>query len=102
MRVLRGNKDSVMAMLEAFVYDPLINWRLVKTGEGDADNALAAMNSELLPSNVPFTGVVPLKKCNHVFTHTFLTERTRGSSWGVDSEVCWTMIVRVPRPCIPL
>ncbi|KNE54071.1 hypothetical protein AMAG_17616 [Allomyces macrogynus ATCC 38327] len=29
MRVLRENKDSVMAVLEAFVYDPLINWRLM-------------------------------------------------------------------------
>jgi FKBP12-rapamycin complex-associated protein len=39
MRVLRGNKDSVMAMLEAFVYDPLINWRLLNTGEGGATEA---------------------------------------------------------------
>lgn len=29
MRVLRENKDSLMAVLEAFVYDPLLNWRLV-------------------------------------------------------------------------
>lgn len=29
MRVLRMNKDSLMAVLEAFVYDPLINWRLL-------------------------------------------------------------------------
>jgi len=29
MRVLRENKDSLMAVLEAFVYDPLINWRLI-------------------------------------------------------------------------
>ena len=29
MSVLRSNKDSVMAMLEAFVHDPLINWRLL-------------------------------------------------------------------------
>ncbi len=29
MRVLRENKDSVMAVLEAFVYDPLLNWRLI-------------------------------------------------------------------------
>ena len=28
MRVLRENKDSVMAVLEAFVYD-LLNWRLI-------------------------------------------------------------------------
>lgn len=29
MRVLREHKDSVMAVLEAFVYDPLLNWRLM-------------------------------------------------------------------------
>ncbi|KAJ1953477.1 phosphatidylinositol kinase- protein kinase tor1, partial [Dispira parvispora] len=34
MRVVRLNRDSLMAVLEAFVYDPLINWRLTppKTG----------------------------------------------------------------------
>ena len=31
MKVLRDNKDSLMAVLEAFVYDPLINWRLMQT-----------------------------------------------------------------------
>jgi hypothetical protein len=31
MRVLRKNQNSVMAVLEAFVYDPLINWRLLET-----------------------------------------------------------------------
>ena len=36
MRVLRENKDSLMAILEAFVHDPLINWRLLnETGEND-------------------------------------------------------------------
>ena len=29
MGMLRNNKDSVIAMLEAFVHDPLINWRLL-------------------------------------------------------------------------
>ena len=29
MSVLRENRDSLMAMLEAFVYDPLISWRLL-------------------------------------------------------------------------
>ena len=33
MRVLRNNKESVIAMLEAFVHDPLINWRLLNTAE---------------------------------------------------------------------
>jgi FKBP12-rapamycin complex-associated protein len=38
MNVLRDNKESLMAVLEAFVYDPLINWRLMQT-EADAPRA---------------------------------------------------------------
>lgn len=30
MQVVRDNKDSLMAVLEAFVYDPLISWRLMQ------------------------------------------------------------------------
>ncbi|XP_078489638.1 serine/threonine-protein kinase mTOR-like [Ciona intestinalis] len=33
MNVLRQHKESVMAVLEAFVYDPLLNWRLVESSE---------------------------------------------------------------------
>eukprot|EP00055_Hartaetosiga_balthica_P013374 m.68538 g.68538 ORF g.68538 m.68538 type:complete len:2576 (-) comp8246_c0_seq1:359-8086(-) len=36
MNVLRKNKDSLLAVLEAFVHDPLISWRLVQTkSKGD-------------------------------------------------------------------
>lgn len=42
MRVLRENRDSLMAMLEAFVYDPLISWRLL----AQADSAESRVNSE--------------------------------------------------------
>jgi len=45
MGVLRENRDSLVAMLEAFVYDPLISWRLL--GEASNDNGT---NSEV--SNV--------------------------------------------------
>jgi FKBP12-rapamycin complex-associated protein len=31
MEVLRENKDSLLAILEAFVTDPLLNWRLITT-----------------------------------------------------------------------
>ncbi|KPJ18652.1 Serine/threonine-protein kinase mTOR [Papilio machaon] len=40
MEVLHRHKDSVMAVLEAFVYDPLLNWRLIDAGRrsrGDGD-----------------------------------------------------------------
>lgn len=35
MHVLRRNKDSLMAVLEAFVYDPLLNWRLLDQTQTD-------------------------------------------------------------------
>ncbi len=38
MRVLRDNRESVMAVLEAFVYDPLINWRLLQPKSPDNAN----------------------------------------------------------------
>lgn len=41
MKVLRDNKESLMAVLEAFVYDPLITWRLIK-GDGDDRRAECA------------------------------------------------------------
>ena len=37
MRTMRENRDSLMAIFDAFVYDPLINWKLM--GEGDAEKA---------------------------------------------------------------
>ena len=34
MRVLRTNKESLLAVLEAFIYDPLLSWRIVEVGRG--------------------------------------------------------------------
>lgn len=36
MEVLREHRDSVMAVLEAFVYDPLLNWRLMDSKRSSA------------------------------------------------------------------
>lgn len=38
MSVLHRNKDSLMAVLEAFVYDPLLNWRLIETSYRNRSN----------------------------------------------------------------
>lgn len=32
LRLLRNNNDSILAVLEAFVYDPVLNWRLTDAG----------------------------------------------------------------------
>ena len=37
MTVMRDNKDSLLAMLEAFVYDPLVSWRLLCQPSGGVE-----------------------------------------------------------------
>ena len=52
MEVLRDNKESLMAVLEAFVYDPLINWRLmtaaspVVSGSGPKERRASILSAE--------------------------------------------------------
>ena len=63
MRILRENQNSVMAMLEAFVYDPLISWRLLaqdadgsntvsQTDGTDHVQAAAAITSSIVAGSV--------------------------------------------------
>lgn len=77
MRVLRNNKDSLMAVLEAFVYDPLLTWRLVDanqknkhisskaghpgtsvTGATDADLVDQVTNESVRSANLTSTNVI--------------------------------------------
>lgn len=52
VRVMRQHRDSVMAMLEAFVHDPLINWRLLGNAPAAQPNAAAvAAGGQAQPSN---------------------------------------------------
>ncbi|PWN23279.1 putative TOR1-1-phosphatidylinositol 3-kinase [Microstroma glucosiphilum] len=46
MRVLRDNKESVLALLEAFVHDPLISWRLVADEANEQQRAPDASEHE--------------------------------------------------------
>uniref|UniRef100_A0A7S4P0U7 non-specific serine/threonine protein kinase n=1 Tax=Paramoeba aestuarina TaxID=180227 RepID=A0A7S4P0U7_9EUKA len=50
MGLLRDNKESLMAVLEAFVYDPLVNWRLEggeeKTEEKKSESEMGGEGSE--------------------------------------------------------
>jgi FKBP12-rapamycin complex-associated protein len=44
MNLLQRHKDSVMAMLEAFVHDPLINWRLLSNNAEVGTSKAAPVN----------------------------------------------------------
>ena len=51
MRVLRENRDSLMAMLEAFVYDPLISWRLL--AQEDTNDTVKTTSDEMRSPRSP-------------------------------------------------
>lgn len=51
MTVLRNNKDSLMAVLEAFVYDPLLNWRLMETSVAARRTTTAVTTGPLVLGN---------------------------------------------------
>lgn len=71
MSVLHRNKDSLMAVLEAFVYDPLLNWRLMdsaapkaKRSKAQTDSSISSSSQEhgdILDSGGSLSATVPKK-----------------------------------------
>ena len=59
MEVLRNHKDSLMAVLEAFVYDPLLNWRLIETGNKSKKAKATAAAAASNPSAAAAAGAAP-------------------------------------------
>lgn len=53
MTVLRESRDSLVAMLEAFVYDPLISWRLVGLSESNEKATTTLTIEEVQEDDVP-------------------------------------------------
>jgi phosphatidylinositol kinase/protein kinase (PI-3 family) len=51
MSVLRESRDSLVATLEAFLYDPLISWRLVDLSRNDKDLGTLSNDNKLSRSN---------------------------------------------------
>ena len=52
MDVLRKNRDSLMAVLEAFVHDPLLNWRLLENNNNEP-TVTASVASNRSPQATP-------------------------------------------------
>jgi len=78
MNVLRHNKESLMAVLEAFVHDPLINWRLLNpnspgdTADKNNNKMAAKMDNDLFDSDSPDG---PLKVSPAAHSHRQRTQR---------------------------
>jgi len=88
MSVLRENRDSVMAVLEAFVYDPLINWRLLQTGTpSNTTDAKSARDEDAIINNPNFAS---LSTYNMTSSYT----EVQGSEQAIN-ERALTVIARV-------
>ncbi|KAK9391919.1 Serine/threonine-protein kinase mTOR [Crotalus adamanteus] len=64
MEVLREHKDSVMAVLEAFVYDPLLNWRLMDTNTKGTKQSRTRTDSYSVCQSVVGDGLVKPEALN--------------------------------------
>ncbi|KAG9238765.1 armadillo-type protein [Amylocarpus encephaloides] len=53
MRVLRDNKESLMAVLEAFIHDPLLNWRLTGDASPTGPNFRSERRDSLMADRRP-------------------------------------------------
>ncbi|PVU91733.1 hypothetical protein BB561_004248 [Smittium simulii] len=47
LRVMRANRDSLMAVLEAFVYDPLVSWHYLQDRAKEFDTSIKHMSSNM-------------------------------------------------------
>ena len=52
MHLLKKNSDSIMAMLEAFVYDPLITWRLCRASGPTSDTETLSVHAKSVVDRV--------------------------------------------------
>ncbi|XP_045500144.1 serine/threonine-protein kinase Tor-like [Colias croceus] len=59
MHVLHKHRDSVMAVLEAFVYDPLLNWRLI-------DNDKHSLTESTFSSDMDISYSLPSRSRNQL------------------------------------
>ena len=96
MRVLRENRDSVMAMLEAFVYDPLISWRILAK-HSKADQSSATDNnqqSNITENNLPFNSAgIDLNTHTLIIDNFFRPQNLgRSGSMGQGSDQLSTLI----------
>lgn len=77
LKVLRNHKDSLMAVLEAFVYDPLFNWRLVEA------NAQPTGRNRHTAAPRP-TDTTIARDPNVVVNNSNTTNNTNGSSAALE------------------
>jgi serine/threonine-protein kinase mTOR len=80
MNVLRENKESLMAVLEAFVYDPLVTWRLVQT---DSDERRATRTSLVARSSLKLTSTAPQPR-TRIVQAIWLTQHLHQVAFSAD------------------
>ena len=79
MRVIRDNRESLLAVLEAFIHDPLLNWRLT-TRESPAQPGFRSERRESLIADTPAAGSGPREPAGSYMNHLEAAPSTRGGA----------------------
>lgn len=82
MKVLRNNRESVMAVLEAFVYDPLVYWKLV---ENQNQQHLQRNDYLINQSLTVDSDSITTLSSDVTFTHSILTRNIQNEI-GIDEQ----------------
>jgi hypothetical protein len=86
MTMLRDNRDSLIAVLEAFVHDPLLSWRLLTSNAGKKKNAQAEGSSRNnTTTNPPMTTDNLVITTNHPFAREQLATVSSNLRTNADS-----------------
>lgn len=100
MNVLREEKVSVMAMLEAFVFDPLINWRLLHPRTLAGTSTVAAPAADAAPAAIMSGETTPAQ--SEALGHLSEGNTSVDQLHQVRPIPRHTMSNRCSRPCEPL
>merc|ERR1712137_562720 len=93
MRVMRTNKESLMAVLEAFVHDPLLNWRLL--GAAAPSDDVDAETADADPANDLDLNAKSSRKIPSQLSANKLTQEAQTEAPEVLNEKAVAVITRV-------
>eukprot|EP01129_Flabellula_baltica_P013264 TRINITY_DN6129_c0_g1_i1.p1 TRINITY_DN6129_c0_g1~~TRINITY_DN6129_c0_g1_i1.p1 ORF type:complete len:2300 (+),score=375.38 TRINITY_DN6129_c0_g1_i1:7-6906(+) len=90
VQLLRANKESIMAVLESFVYDPLINWRLF------TENEIEELGTDETPIDEEMTPSLRSKKLDQEILSNLIDNET-GSNSTFANKIALNVLARISR-----
>ncbi len=79
LAVLRSERDALKSVLTTFIYDPLVEWSLVKGKPRTAQSATLEINNEMAVATIK----------NIEYRLKGFDKKNKGAPLSVEGQVCW-------------